>query len=86
MPEISALYELGITKGASAAAVQESRRGASGPQLRAGSGTVNRGQMAAFITRALAHTEARPEGVSAQYDSDNANLVLSARVTMTSGP
>ena len=29
-------------------------------------GTVNRGQMAAFITRALDHTSVRPEGVSSQ--------------------
>ena len=43
-------------------------------------GTVNRGQMAAFITRALAHTSVRPAGVSAQlivYDADNPNHGLS---------
>jgi hypothetical protein len=38
-------------------------------------GTVNRGQMAAFITRALAHTSARPEGLTAQALSDGAVLV-----------
>ena len=40
-------------------------------------GTVNRGEMAAFITRALAHTQARPEGVTAQFD--NGNVVVSVR-------
>ena len=76
--EVSAIYELGITKGASAAAVQDDTK----PPLDLNyepHGTVNRGEMAAFITRALAHTQARPEGVSAQYDSDDENVVLSAR-------
>ena len=40
-------------------------------------GTVSRGQMAAFITRALAHTDARPEGVTAQFA--NGNVVVSVR-------
>ncbi|MYB28977.1 MAG: hypothetical protein F4X38_07535 [Acidimicrobiaceae bacterium] len=74
--EVSAIYELGITKGASAAAVQDDTM----PPLDLNyepHGTVNRGEMAAFITRALAHTPARPEGVSAQYDGTN--VVLSAR-------
>ena len=74
--EISAIYELGITKGASAAAVQDDTE----PPLDFNyepAGTVNRGQMAAFITRALAHTSVRPEGISAQYDGEN--VVLSAR-------
>ncbi len=65
--EISALFELGVTKGASAAAVQDKYS----PPLDANYepfGTVNRGVMAEFITRALAHTSARPEGVTAQYD------------------
>ena len=37
--------------------------------------TVNRGQMAAFITRALAHTQARPEGVTAQFIGPDEVLV-----------
>ena len=40
-------------------------------------GTVNRGQMAAFITRALAHTDARPEGITAQFAGGN--VVVSVR-------
>ena len=39
-------------------------------------GTVTRGAMAAFITRALGHTSVRPEGVSAQYDD---GVVVSVR-------
>ena len=42
-------------------------------------GTVNRGEMAAFITRALAHTSARPAGVSAQYESHEGNVIVSVR-------
>ena len=40
-------------------------------------GTVNRGEMAAFITRALAHTHARPAGITAQYVGGD--VVVSAR-------
>ena len=40
-------------------------------------GTVNRGQMAAFITRALAHTPVRPAGVTAQFDG--ADVIVSVR-------
>ena len=74
--EISAIYELGITKGASAAAVQD----ATEPPLDFNyepDGTVNRGQMAAFITRALAHTSVRPAGISAQFDG--ADVIVSVR-------
>ena len=74
--EVTAIYELGITKGASAAAVQDDTM----PPLDYNyepAGTVNRGQMAAFITRALAHTSVRPAGISAQYDGTN--VVVSAR-------
>ena len=74
--EISAIYELGITKGASAAAVQDDTK----PPLDFNyepAGTVNRGQMAAFITRALAHTSVRPSGVSAQFDGTD--VVVSVR-------
>ena len=47
-------------------------------------GLVTRAQMASFITRALAHTVARPAGVSIQVDKvelgqQNANLVVSLR-------
>ena len=76
--EISALFELGVTKGASAAAVQNKYR----PPLDTNyepAGTVNRGQMAEFITRALAHTSARPEGVTAQFDPVGSTVVVSMR-------
>ena len=43
---------------------------------------VNRGQMAAFITRTLAHTNARPEGLTVQADKtdvfDGESVVLTA--------
>ena len=74
--EIAAIYELGITKGASPAEVQDDTK----PPLDLNyepDGTVDRGQMAAFITRALAHTPARPEGVTAQYDG--ADVIVSVR-------
>ena len=74
--EISALFELGVTRGASAAAVQDKYA----PPLDFDYepfGTVDRGEMAEFITRALAHTSARPEGISAQ--SDGTFVVVSMR-------
>ena len=74
--ETSALYELGVTTGASPAAVQDDTR----PPLDYNyepAGTVDRGQMAAFITRALDHTSARPAGVTAQYV--DAGIVVSVR-------
>ena len=74
--EISALYELGVTKGASAAAVQDKTKAPLDLNYEP-SGTVNRGEMAAFVTRALAHTSVRPAGVSAQYDGEE--VVLSVR-------
>ncbi|WP_420611994.1 S-layer homology domain-containing protein [Candidatus Spongiisocius sp.] len=49
----SALFELGVAKGTGG--------GNFSPE-----GHVTRGEMAAFITRALAHTTARPEGVTVQ--------------------
>ena len=75
-PEIAAIYELGVTRGASAAEVQDRTK----PPLDFNyepDGTVDRGQMAAFITRALAHTSVRPVGVSAQFDG--ADVVVSVR-------
>ena len=75
--EISALYELGVTKGASAAAVQDKTKRPLDTNYEP-AGTVNRGQMAAFITRALAHTSVRPEGISAQFDGTS-DVVVSAR-------
>ena len=74
--EVSALYELGVTKGASAAAVQDDTE----PPLDFNyepAASVNRGQMAEFIVRALGHTSVRPEGISAQYDGSD--VVVSAR-------
>ena len=64
---ISAAYELGITTGADPTTAS----GAAQPGLDffyRPKGSVTRGQMAAFILRTLAHTLARPTGVSAQYD------------------
>ena len=74
--EIAAIYELGVTRGASAADVQDDTE----PPLDFNyepDGTVDRGQMAAFITRALAHTPVRPAGVTAQYDG--ADVIVSVR-------
>ena len=74
--ETSALYELGVTRGATAADVQDDTK----PPLDFNyepDRTVTRAQMAAFITRALAHTSARPAGVTAQYDG--AAVVVSVR-------
>ena len=51
------------------------------------SGTVSRGQMAAFITRALDHTSVRPAGVSAQmitYDDVSHDDVLFTDVMVVS--
>ena len=75
-PEIAAIYELGVTRGASAAEVQDRTK----PPLDLNyepAGTVSRGAMAAFITRALAHTSVRPAGVSAQFDG--ADVIVSVR-------
>ena len=66
---ISAAYELGITTGADPTPAA----GAAQPGLDyyyRPFGSVTRGQMAAFIIRTLAHTQARPKGLSAQYDGD----------------
>ncbi|MXZ53621.1 MAG: S-layer homology domain-containing protein [Acidimicrobiaceae bacterium] len=74
--EIAAIYELGVTRGASAAEVQDDTE----PPLDLNyepDGVVDRGQMAAFITRALAHTSVRPAGLTAQYDG--AEVVVSVR-------
>ena len=74
--EISAIYELGVTKGASAAAVQDDTKTPLDTNYEP-FGTVNRGEMAAFITRALGHTTVRPTGISAQVDGSD--VVVSAR-------
>ena len=58
----SALYELGVAKGTG--------NGNFSP-----GSTVSRGAMAAFITRALAHTTARPEGVTIQSDGPGEVLI-----------
>ena len=70
---IGRIYELGITRG-----VGDHQFG---PQ-----GFVTRAQMAAFITRALAHTVARPAGVSVQTSQEtvkgagsSADLLISVR-------
>ena len=61
----SALYELGVAKG-------------TGMGYFSPSDSVNRGQMAAFITRALAHTTARPAGVTIQSDGPG-EVIISVR-------
>ena len=61
----SALYELGVAKG-------------TGMGYFSPGDSVSRGQMAAFITRALAHTSARPAGVSIQSDGPGA-VIISVR-------
>ena len=58
----SALYELGVAKG-------------TGMGYFSPASTVSRGAMAAFITRALAHTTARPEGVTIQSDGPGEVLI-----------
>ncbi len=74
--EVSALYELGVTKGASAAADAVEGKAPLDYNYDP-DGTVDRGEMAAFITRALGHTSARPVGVSAQWD--DGEVVVSVR-------
>ena len=50
-------------------------------------GTVNRGQMAAFITRALDHTSVRPAGVSAQLvtydDGDHPHVITTSDLVVS---
>ena len=62
---VSALYELGVAKG-------------TGMGYFSPASTVNRGAMAAFITRALAHTTARPAGVTIQSPSAG-EVIVSVR-------
>ena len=74
--ETSALYELGVTRGSRPAEVQDDTN----PPLDYDyepERSVTRGQMAAFITRALAHTSARPVGITAQ--SYGSTVVVSVR-------
>ena len=59
---VSALYELGVAKG-------------TGMGYFSPASTVSRGAMAAFITRALAHTSARPAGVTIQTDEPGGVIV-----------
>ncbi len=61
----SALYELGVAKG-------------TGMGYFSPASTVTRGAMAAFITRALAHTTARPSGVTIQSDGPG-EVIISVR-------
>ena len=61
----SALYELGVAKG-------------TGMGYFSPASTVSRGAMAAFITRALGHTSARPEGVTIQTDGPG-EVIISVR-------
>ncbi|MXW98320.1 MAG: hypothetical protein F4Y05_01505 [Acidimicrobiaceae bacterium] len=59
----SALYELGVAKGTGMS------------DDFSPSSSVSRGEMAALITRALAHTTARPEGVTIQSDGPGEVLI-----------
>ena len=65
---IRRLYEMGVTEGTTATTFSPD-------------GWVTRGQMAVFITRMLAHTNARPVGLSAQLSDDlvfrDSNIELS---------
>ncbi len=78
--EVSALFELGVTKGASPAAVQDDTKRPLDYNYEP-FGTVDRGEMAEFITRALGHTPVRPAGISAQYESTTSGIrvIVSAR-------
>ena len=62
----SALYELGVAQG-------------TGMGYFSPGDSVERGQMAAFITRALAHTSARPEGVTIQKAATPGEAIISVR-------
>ena len=62
---VSALYELGVAKG-------------TGMGYFSPASKVSRGAMAAFITRALAHTTARPAGVTIQSDGPG-EVIISVR-------
>ena len=76
---ISAAYELGITMGTTMAPERAAGQTYAGLLTSFDPNSpVNRGEMAAFITRALNHTNARPAGVSAYRDS-NGNIKASAR-------
>ena len=65
---IAEAYELGITTGVSQT-----------PRTFDPSGLVTRSQMALFITRTLAHTTARPIGLTAQQDGSTLTLSLRGR-------
>ena len=70
---ISVIYELGVTVGQADATTGP----CAGERIFGPEGSVTRGQMAAFITRALGHTNARPAGLTAQNTSDG--VVVSVR-------
>ena len=65
--DIRRLYEMGVTTGTDYNAFSPER-------------PVTRGQMAAFITRALAHTQARPAGVTLQAETLSATAGDRVRV------
>ncbi|MDE0667193.1 MAG: S-layer homology domain-containing protein [Acidimicrobiaceae bacterium] len=62
---VSALYELGVAKG-------------TGMGYFSPAASVSRAEMAAFITRALGHTSARPAGVTIQSDGPG-EVIISVR-------
>ena len=72
----AALFEMGVTNGSGRAAVVDDSESPLDTNFDPNS-TVSRGEMAAFITRALAHTSVRPEGVTAQ---DNGEGVVTVSV------
>lgn len=76
----SALYELAVVNGKTVAPITTPGQ-APLDYYYEPFDTVSRGQMAAFITRALAHTSVRPTGVTLQYNGtlDSEQLVASLR-------
>ena len=62
----SLLYELGVTNGTSETTFSPTTN-------------VRRDQMASFITRALAFTEARPEGLTITPNESNTQFTVSVR-------
>ena len=62
---VDAIYELGVTKGRGTGTGE-----CVGAAIYDPSGVVTRAHLAAFLTRALAHTNTRPAGVSAQIHNN----------------
>ena len=76
--KISAAWELGITMGTTTAPARHPNASYEGllTSFNPG-GHINRGEMSAFITRTLNHTNARPRGVSGQVQ--DGRIIVSVR-------